>query len=162
MPDYYSRTENKFRRYELTRIFKMSIQNFIKHFYISEMMSFDEIEEMLANKYNLKITPKTLSRWARSTGLKIRNKKEAFQLAIKKNRMTYEHQRKTIRIKRSVLAPKTRFEVLKRDNFKCQLCGKGVKEGAILEAGHLIAVKDGGTNELTNLQTECFECNHGH
>jgi hypothetical protein len=55
---------------------------------------------------------------------------------------------------------KLRFEVFKRDDFTCQYCGRKTPE-VILELEHIIPLSKGGTNELDNLTTSCFECNRG-
>jgi 5-methylcytosine-specific restriction endonuclease McrA len=54
-----------------------------------------------------------------------------------------------------------RFKVLKRDEYKCQLCGITAKGGALLEVDHIQALANGGTNEMSNLWTLCDSCNRG-
>ena len=51
--------------------------------------------------------------------------------------------------------------MLKRDNFKCQLCGKGKDDQAILEVDHRQSISEGGETSEDNLWTLCFECNRG-
>lgn len=63
--------------------------------------------------------------------------------------------------KREPLTPTTRFEILKRDRFKCVACGRGPNEGVTLEVDHRVSVHKGGTNDMSNLQTLCFEHNRG-
>jgi hypothetical protein len=58
------------------------------------------------------------------------------------------------------LSVRTRFEVFKRDNFTCQYCGRKSPE-VILEADHIVPVCAGGTDDVMNLRTSCWECNHG-
>lgn len=62
--------------------------------------------------------------------------------------------------KRKALTKKTRFEVFKRDGFKCQYCGAHPPE-AILEPDHINPVALGGGNDMDNLVTACFSCNRG-
>lgn len=62
--------------------------------------------------------------------------------------------------KRKSLSKKIRFEVLKRDSFKCQYCGKSSPD-VVLEIDHIKPVSEGGTNHITNLITACFDCNRG-
>lgn len=63
---------------------------------------------------------------------------------------------------RITVSKKIRFEVFKRDAFKCQYCGKTPEiEGIILHIDHMKPVAEGGTNEITNLLTACGECNLG-
>lgn len=61
---------------------------------------------------------------------------------------------------RKVIPKKTRFEVFKRDKFKCQYCGKTPPD-VILHVDHINPVSKGGTNNILNLITACFECNMG-
>lgn len=53
-----------------------------------------------------------------------------------------------------------RFEVFKRDSFKCQYCG-AVAPDVLLQVDHIRPVADGGTNDITNLITSCEPCNNG-
>lgn len=54
-----------------------------------------------------------------------------------------------------------RFNVFKRDSYRCQICGVSAKDGARLEVDHVYPVSRGGTDDPENLQTLCFECNRG-
>jgi predicted nucleic acid-binding Zn ribbon protein len=56
---------------------------------------------------------------------------------------------------------KLRWEVFKRDGFKCQYCGRGINEKIILQVEHIIPKSKGGETILNNLITSCFECNSG-
>lgn len=62
--------------------------------------------------------------------------------------------------KRKVIGAKLRFEVFKRDAFKCQYCGKAAPD-VILRVDHVRPVSKGGDDDLLNLITACFECNAG-
>lgn len=61
---------------------------------------------------------------------------------------------------RTPLSKKIRFEIFKRDKFTCQYCG-GKSPNVILNVDHIEPVATGGTNEIMNLITSCFECNNG-
>jgi hypothetical protein len=61
---------------------------------------------------------------------------------------------------RKSISKKVRFEIFKRDSFTCQYCGRSAPD-AVLEVDHIIAVANGGNNEITNLITSCFDCNRG-
>lgn len=63
--------------------------------------------------------------------------------------------------KRTAVSKRIRFEIFKRDNFKCRYCGQSVSPGVILEIDHVIPVSKGGTNENINLVTSCWDCNRG-
>ena len=63
-------------------------------------------------------------------------------------------------IKRVSISKKTRFEVFKRDSFKCCYCGKSAPE-IVLEIDHIEPICKGGDNSIFNLITSCFDCNRG-
>ena len=50
---------------------------------------------------------------------------------------------------------KLRKQVLERDKFTCQHCGR---VGGNLECDHILNEARGGTDDLSNLQTLCREC----
>ncbi len=56
-----------------------------------------------------------------------------------------------------------RFQVLKRDNFRCCACGKSPSAfpGLHLHVDHILAWANGGETVLENLQTLCEPCNLG-
>ena len=62
--------------------------------------------------------------------------------------------------KRKTLSKKIRFEVFKRDSFTCQYCGRKAPD-VVLEVDHIKPVAKGGTNDIMNLVTSCYDCNHG-
>ncbi|MCK9350869.1 MAG: HNH endonuclease [Clostridiales bacterium] len=62
--------------------------------------------------------------------------------------------------KRKGLSKKVRFEVFKRDSFKCAYCGKS-PPAVTLEVDHIVPVADGGENDMSNLITSCHDCNSG-
>ena len=58
------------------------------------------------------------------------------------------------------ISKKNRFDVFKRDGFKCQYCGRTPPQ-VVLELDHVIPRSKGGTDHQTNLVTACFDCNRG-
>jgi 5-methylcytosine-specific restriction endonuclease McrA len=54
-----------------------------------------------------------------------------------------------------------RFAVLKRDNYRCQLCGATVLDGSKLEVDHKHPKSRGGPATMENLWTLCYSCNRG-
>lgn len=58
------------------------------------------------------------------------------------------------------VSKRLRFEVFKRDGFKCQYCGR-TPPAIILEPDHIMPVSVGGPDEMGNLVTACFDCNRG-
>ncbi len=57
----------------------------------------------------------------------------------------------------------TRYKILKRDNFKCVLCGRDATDGVKLTVDHIVPnkTKHYSNTDLKNLRTLCFECNIG-
>lgn len=58
------------------------------------------------------------------------------------------------------ISKRKRFEVFKRDGFKCQYCGRTPPD-VVLECDHVIPQASGGTDDRCNLTTACHECNSG-
>ena len=54
-----------------------------------------------------------------------------------------------------------RFLVMRRDNFKCKICGRRQEDGVRLEPDHILAWAEGGETTFDNLQTLCSVCNIG-
>jgi 5-methylcytosine-specific restriction endonuclease McrA len=55
---------------------------------------------------------------------------------------------------------KLRFEILQRDNFTCQYCGRKAPE-VVLHLDHIFPQSKGGKSKPENLITSCLECNIG-
>lgn len=62
---------------------------------------------------------------------------------------------------RSGLSLALRFDVFRRDDFRCQICGITASEGGRLEVDHKVPVAKGGSDEMSNLWILCFNCNRG-
>ena len=50
-------------------------------------------------------------------------------------------------------------EILKRDNYKCVICGRGKKDGIELHVDHIIPKDKGGKATIENGQTLCSQHN---
>jgi hypothetical protein len=61
------------------------------------------------------------------------------------------------------ISMRTRFLVMRRDNFKCQMCGRSpaTDTGIILHIDHNTPWSKGGSSKIDNLQTLCSVCNVG-
>lgn len=62
---------------------------------------------------------------------------------------------------RIAISKKLRFDVFKRDGFQCSYCGAHPSETVLLEVDHIYPVAEGGTNDIDNLVTACWDCNRG-
>lgn len=58
------------------------------------------------------------------------------------------------------ISKQTRFEVFKRDSFKCVYCGAAAPE-ALLQIDHVKPLAEGGDDNILNLATACTPCNSG-
>lgn len=65
-----------------------------------------------------------------------------------------------MKAERKAISKKLRFEVFKRDGFICQYCGAHPPT-VILHVDHILAVAEGGKNNIDNLVTSCLSCNLG-
>jgi len=62
---------------------------------------------------------------------------------------------------RAKITKSVRYDILKRDHFRCVLCGRGAEDGVKLQVDHFIPIAGGGTSEYDNLRTLCEDCNLG-
>ncbi len=79
-------------------------------------------------------------------------------LQARKNKTEYQRQ---VQRERALMTDDLRYNVLRRDKFRCQICGATAKDGAELEIDHIIPVSKGGKTVMGNLQTLCKRCNRG-
>lgn len=107
-----------------------------------------ETIEKISNSRKGKVAWNKDRKWSKLVKEKIRRTKLAETIEVKP---FYE---------RNQTSKRLRFEVLKRDNFKCQYCGR-TKDETKLELDHKIPRSRGGENTLNNLITACIDCNRG-
>ena len=65
------------------------------------------------------------------------------------------------REEREKVTPKLRYQIMKRDHFRCVICGASAEEGARLHVDHIQPVSKGGKTVESNLRTLCDKCNLG-
>jgi len=69
--------------------------------------------------------------------------------------------KRAVRKNKSIsISKKIRFEVFKRDGFKCAYCGQE-PPAVTLEVDHIEPKSKGGKNDINNYVTACFDCNRG-
>lgn len=66
-----------------------------------------------------------------------------------------------IKSERSKMSESLRYDVLRRDGYRCRICGATASDGVKLHVDHIIPVSKGGKTTLSNLQTLCERCNRG-
>ena len=81
---------------------------------------------------------------------------EAIQVI--KTRNSFQESKKHERFK---MSDSLRYDVMKRDGFKCRICGRGADDGVKLHVDHIRPIAQGGKTEMSNLRTLCSECNLG-
>lgn len=62
---------------------------------------------------------------------------------------------------RAKMSARLRYLILKRDGYKCQICGRTQEDGVKLHVDHIIPVSKGGETKMENLRTLCEDCNLG-
>jgi hypothetical protein len=62
---------------------------------------------------------------------------------------------------RNKLTAGLRYDILRRDNFKCQICGRTQADGVKLHVDHIVPISKGGKTTAENLRTLCQDCNLG-
>lgn len=73
-----------------------------------------------------------------------------------------EEEKKTSKeYQRQLLTPSLRYDIMKRDGFRCVLCGRTSKDGIALHVDHILPVSKGGQTIPSNLRTLCDVCNLG-
>ena len=72
-----------------------------------------------------------------------------------------EFRQNQIQVERAKMTDSLRYDILKRDNFRCQICGITAQDGAKLHVDHIVPVSKGGKTEHLNLRTLCDRCNMG-
>ena len=77
---------------------------------------------------------------------------------LKRTRKTRQYQ---IKMERAKMTDSLRYDILKRDNFRCQLCGSTAQDGVKLHVDHIYPIAKGGKTTPENLRTLCDRCNMG-
>ena len=73
-----------------------------------------------------------------------------------------KHKKESAEYQRSKMNQSLRYEVMRRDGFRCVLCGRSAMEDHVrLHVDHIRPVSKGGKTELSNLRTLCQDCNLG-
>ncbi len=62
---------------------------------------------------------------------------------------------------RALMTDSLRYDIMKRDHFRCVICGATQEDGVKLHVDHIIPVSKGGKTEKSNLRTLCERCNLG-
>lgn len=78
-----------------------------------------------------------------------------------KRRQEYQDRRMANDAEHAKVTRAMRYDVLRRDGFRCVRCGRGREDGVKLHVDHIVPVSRGGKSTMDNLQTLCEDCNCG-
>ena len=82
-------------------------------------------------------------------------------IAIYKQIQSDEKHKTSAQYERSQMTQTLRYDVMKRDHFRCVLCGRSADDGVKLHVDHIVPVAKGGKTVMSNLRTLCEDCNRG-
>ena len=98
----------------------------------------------------------------KSNGITLRTNGELIDrnnyLEKKLKKLKKGHYNTSVKKVRTPLTKSIRHEVFVKDGFKCVECG-ATNQQTRLHVDHILPVAQGGTDELSNLQTLCEACN---
>ncbi len=105
-------------------------------------------------------SPKGEKRYSNSKVFEDKSVKYVYKRTLKliEEKETRKYQMNLERVK---MSKSLRYDILKRDGFRCQLCGKTTEDGVKLHVDHIVPVAKGGKTEKSNLRTLCEVCNLG-
>jgi hypothetical protein len=81
--------------------------------------------------------------------------------AYKRGEITRKQLLKPVPLPKRTVPRKLRYAILKRDDYRCVLCGASAKDGAKLHIDHIIPASKGGGIHPSNLRVLCADCNLG-
>lgn len=151
-------TEFDYSRIKVNKILFSSLENFINlETKMIKKIIFDNKNLLSLYVYVDYTSPKGRNYWCKDFTYSVSN-----ILDYIKTVKHHEEYMKSAKYQRSILSDSLRYDVLKRDNFTCQICGaSSKKDGVKLEVDHIFPVSKGGKTEMKNLQTLCERCNRG-
>lgn len=135
----------------------MSVEAYRK---IEGEIYWDEIQHPILTPKVVVVTSYTSAKgrntYRKEASFEISDLKNVLKAAEKQN--DYAQSRE---YQRSLMTSALRYSVLKRDQFRCQICGASAADGVKLEVDHIMPVSKGGKTEMSNLRTLCERCNRG-
>ena len=102
------------------------------------------------------VTPKKKNKYVRKEMIHL-----DYLIGIYDKWVEINNYKQTKEYERSKMSNSLRYDILKRDNFRCQICGATQDDGVKLHVDYIIPVAKGGKTESSNLRTLCEKCNRG-
>ena len=60
---------------------------------------------------------------------------------------------------RKLMTKELRQQIIARDKYTCQMCGKYMPDEVSLHVDHIVSISKGGKTVPSNLQVLCSKCN---
>lgn len=142
--------------------YRIPFNTLIKKWYLEDMLSGEAIAKKINKEVvGISITSRSIHDKLNEIGIS-RNKSSARVVGIRNGRVNYDSLRKPIKSieYRKGISLGVRYGILKRDKFRCTICGSDASENRLI-VDHIMPVVRGGTNTIDNLRTLCTACNHG-
>ncbi|MCS7092287.1 MAG: HNH endonuclease [Patescibacteria group bacterium] len=136
---------------------KKSITDFIKEYfkkYPNQNVQHGPVVDWVEDKYVKLYGKKPRDIWRSIRKLH----EEGFLIKIKKGVYCYDPEA-VVRKHVDDFTKEQKEEILKRDNYKCVICGRGRKEGVELHVDHIQPKYLGGKSIVENGQTLCAQHN---
>jgi hypothetical protein len=104
--------------------------------------------------------------WQRRTGKVFRDPDRAIRklsqqgVLIKMGKGIYRYDPDFV-VKKALedFTPAQKEEIMRRDNYRCVVCGRGIKDGVELQVDHIKSKDLGGENTIENGETLCAQHN---
>lgn len=90
-----------------------------------------------------------------------RKQREKAEAEKVKKELQKDAHRAFVAQQRRLMTDSLRYDVMRRDGFRCQICGATAADGYKLHVDHILPVSKGGKTEMGNLRTLCERCNMG-
>lgn len=105
-------------------------------------------------------SPKGRNHYRKNDSFVFRDLQETYG-RVKKQQAEQQTREYKLKHERTKMSASLRYDILKRDCFKCKICGATEKDGIKLHVDHIVPVSKGGKTEWSNLRTLCERCNLG-
>ena len=84
-----------------------------------------------------------------------RKQREKAEAEKVKKELQKDAHRAFVAQQRRLMTDSLRYDVMRRDGFRCQICGATAADGYKLHVDHILPVSKGGKTEMGNLRTLC-------
>lgn len=81
--------------------------------------------------------------------------------SISRSKLDYATYQALAAVERSKVTDSLRYDIMRRDRFRCVICGASANEGVRLHVDHVVPIAKGGKSDPNNLRTLCERCNIG-